>query len=214
MKKKFNIARIVWVGAIFLELIVILIMVMDYKINYEYLEPTTSSLYFFECDDGVCTTEVEDKNKNIYSVFDCEYVTCPEYKKIINDDYALLLEDNSFILYNYKTGNVITSGYSDYRFINNDYIIVKRDNKEGVIDLEDNLVVNVEYEQIGYNEGEYLTGYNTSNIIAKKDDKYGIISFKDGSIIEEFKYDENQIQSLLELLKKRKLDKLYKEDIY
>ena len=39
MKKKgkeINIARIVWVSCIFLLLITILIMVMDYKINYQY----------------------------------------------------------------------------------------------------------------------------------------------------------------------------------
>lgn len=202
MKKKINFARITWITTLFLILIVILIMVMDYKINYEYQNQFSGNLYFYECDNDVCITEVKDKTKKLYSTFDCEYVECPEYKKIINDNYALLEENDSFILYDYITGNTITSGYDDYVFINSNYIIVKKDNKEGIINLEDNLIVEIEYDQIGYYDQEYLSGYNTNNIIAKKDDKYGIISFKDGTLVEEFKYEESQIQTLLDLIKK------------
>ena len=79
---------------------------------------------------------------------------------------------------------------------------MKKDNKEGIIDAEDNLIVEIEYDQIGYYDQEYLSGYNTNNIIAKKDNKYGIISFKDGTLVEEFKYEESQIQTLLDLIKK------------
>ena len=80
--------------------------------------------------------------------------------------------------------------------------ILEKDNKEGIIDAEDNLIVEIEYDQIGYYDQEYLSGYNTNNIIAKKDNKYGIISFKDGTLVEEFKYEESQIQTLLDLIKK------------
>lgn len=203
--KNINKYRVVWVSCIFLVLIVILIMVMDYKINYEYLQEPSQKLYFYECDGEVCTTEVKDNNKNVYSSYDCWYNTCPIYKGIINDDYVLLEENSTFILYNYKTGVTVTSGYDSYDFINNDYIIVVRDEKYGVIDISDNIVADVSYDQIGYYENDLLKGYNTSNIIAKKGEKFGIISFKDGSIVEEFNYTNNDISKLLDIIEKQNL---------
>ena len=49
-QKKINVYKIMWVSSIFLFLIVVLIMVMDYKINYEYLPESNSKLYFYQCD--------------------------------------------------------------------------------------------------------------------------------------------------------------------
>ena len=37
MKKKINFARVTWVVCLFLFLIIVLLMIMDYKINYQYL---------------------------------------------------------------------------------------------------------------------------------------------------------------------------------
>ena len=201
MKNKVNKARIVWVTCLFLLLIVILVMVMDYKINHEYSSPSLK-LYFYECDGSVCTTTVKDNNKNIYSYYDCWGYTCPDYKKIINDDYALLEENtSSYVLFNYKEGKTITSGYKSYMFIDNTYIIVNKGNKYGVIDTSDNITVSCLYDSIGIIEDDLLKGYNTSGIIAMKDGKYGIISYKDGKIIEEFTYDKASLNKLLEKIK-------------
>lgn len=197
MKKKFNIYRVVWISCLFLLLIVILIMVMDYKINYEYQNKTSKKIYFYDCGEEICTTEVKDNIKKEYSTYDCWYESCPTFKGTINKDFALLKEDTSFILYNYKTGNTITSGYDSYTFINNEYIIVTKDTKDGIININDDITVDLIYEQIGYFENDLLVGYNSSNIIATKNGKYGIISYKDGTIIEEFKYEETQIQEVL-----------------
>lgn len=202
MKKKINFLRFIWVSCLFLTLIVILLMVMDYKINYEYLEKSSGKVYFYECGDEVCTTEVKDDSKKLYSTYDCWYNTCPIYKGVINDDYALLKEDTSFVLYNYKTGDTITSGYDSYTFINKEYIIVTKDAQDGIIDINDNVIVKPEYDQIGYFDGDYLKGYSTDKIIASKNDKYGIISFKDGRVVEEFKHSEAEVSSLLALINK------------
>ena len=98
---KFNVPKIIWVSCLFLELIVILIMVMDYKINYQYTNDKETKLYFYDCSGELCTSEVKNNSKKLYSVFDCWYTICPVYKKIINEDYALLEEAESLILYNY-----------------------------------------------------------------------------------------------------------------
>lgn len=198
MKKKINIPKLMYISSIFALLIVILIMVMDYKINYQYSLPS-EKLYFYDCDGSLCTTTTKPKDVNVYSLYDCMYSGCPKYKKIIYDDYALLEDKkNSYILFNYKTGTTITADYNSYEFINVNYIIVEKNKKYGVIDIEENITVSVLYDQIGYHEKKILTGYNTNSIIAKKNNKYGIISYKDGKIVDNFKYNENEINKILE----------------
>ena len=194
--KKINIYRVIWVSCLFLLLIVILIMVIDYKVNYEY-QMKNDKLYFYDCSGDVCTTGVKDNGKREYSSYECIDGNCPVFKGVINGDYALLKDNSSFVLYNYKNGNVIASGFDSYTFINNNYIIVTRDAKDGVININNNIKVDLLYDQIGYYKDNLLVGYNSNNIIANKSGKYGIISYKDGTIVEEFKYEDVQIGEVL-----------------
>ena len=203
--RKINIYKLMWIISIFLFLIVVLIMVIDYKINYEYLPISNKKLYIYNCDNELCTTEVEDKNKEIYSVYDCWYEACPKYKSNVNDDHVLLEKNNIIILYNYKIGEEISRDYNSYLFIDNEHIIVEKDKKYGIIDIKNKVIVDLEYDQIGYYEDELLKGYNTSNIIATKNNKLGIISYKDGSIVENFNYTEDNINELLELINSQTL---------
>lgn len=197
-KKKINVAKMVWIGALFLLLVVILIMVMDYKINHQLKKH--NKLYFYECDGKLCVTEVEDDDKLMYSYYDCEYEVCPVYMRDIGDSYSILEKDNQVILYDYRKGIVISSNYNDYQVLNNDYIVVKKSDKYGVISLGDEVIVQPIYQGLGYFKDGNLIGYSLSAIIVKNDDKYGIISFKDGSLIEEIKYSEEEIETLLKKL--------------
>ena len=201
MKKKLKINyKVVWVSSIFLVLIVILIMVMDYKINYEYASDESSKMYFYKCDSDVCTMEVNDKKKKIYSSYDCWYGVCPVYKGVVYDGYVLLEENSSYTLFNYKTGTKVTSGYDEYKFISSDYIIVTKKNKDGVINKNGTIIVNSNYDKIGLSDNDSLKGYNTSDIIALKDGKYGIISYRTGKVIEKFEYGEENLNELLNIL--------------
>ena len=65
--KKHNFGRILWVTSLFLLLIEILLMVMDYKINYQYL--TKNELYFYECEGNLCVSEAQEKKNLIYSKY-------------------------------------------------------------------------------------------------------------------------------------------------
>lgn len=197
--KKVNFARIIWVVCLFSVLIVVLIMVVDYKIHYQYL--SVQKLYFYECSGNLCVTEVEEDNKLMFSYYDCGYEECPVYKKNIEDSYVLLEQDKTSILYDYRQGKVISREYENYQFLSDDYIIVTLNGKQGIIDLNNNVTVDVFYDELGIKQGEYLLGYNLSYILAKKEGKYGIISFKDGSILEDFQYSEDQLEQLLEQLK-------------
>ena len=149
MLKKINIPRLLWISSIFIFLIIVLHLVINYKVNYELQYKDSEKLYFYDCDGSLCTSTTKEKKKTIYSYYDCWYAKCPEYKKIIYDDYAILKEDkNISILFNYKTGTTITAGYSDYEFITNDYIIVKKGKKYGVIDINENTTIKILFFKI------------------------------------------------------------------
>lgn len=196
--KKINIARITWILSLFLGLIVILITVMDYKINFQY--QSNNKIYFYECNGALCVTEVEDSNHLLYSKYECYQKECPTLKSELNDTYVILDSSNSNILFNYRTGKIISENYEDYLFLNNDYLLVTQNQKQGIIDINNKITVPLQYEQLGYKQNEYLIGYNLNYIIAKKQKKYGIISIKDGTIIEEFIHKETELENLLTIL--------------
>ena len=198
MKEKINIARTIWILSIFALLIVILLMVMDYKINYQY--SSENFIYFYKCSDKVCTTNTKNNKKKAYSKYEC-YNICPTYKKTINNDYALLKDDTGYILYNYKLGIKIAEGYDNYVFITDKYIIIEKNKLEGVIDTDNNIIISPEYTKIGYYKNDTLIGYNQESIITKKEDVYGILNYKDGSLVEEFTHKESEINKLLDIIK-------------
>ena len=193
--KKFNFAKISWVSAIFIGLIVILIAVMHYKIYYQY--KTKNIIYFYDCDGTLCVTEVENDNHLLYSKYECGYDACPTFTTEIEDKYVILNKDDKSILFNYRSDLVISSNYQDYKLLNNNYLIVTKNNLKGIIDLNNNVIAPIIYQEIGIIKDDYLTGYNLNSIIAMKNDKYGIISLKDGSIIKEFEYEDSNLQDLL-----------------
>lgn len=196
-----KISRITWITSLFLILIITLILIAHYKINYEYLN--YNYLYFYECDSNLCMSSVKDNNKLIYSEYKCGYDVCPSYLKKVKDDYVLLEKDKEYILYNYRTSSIISSDYEDYEFINSNYIIVTLNKKKGIINLKNEKITEIIYDDIGIKNNEYLSGYNLSNIIVKKENLYGIISFKTGEIVEEIKYSDNELNYLLENLDKK-----------
>jgi len=196
-KNKINIFKIIWVSGIFLLLITTLLMIMDYKINYEHL--TKKNLYFYNCNNSICTSQTKNGiQEEIYSTYECGYESCPKINKVLKESYVILNKDNKNILYDFMNNKIISKEYEDYDIINDKYFIVTKNSYKGLIDLNNNILINTEYEFLGYNIEESLMGYNSENIIAKKDNLYGIISIKDGKIIENIKYSEENIQTLLE----------------
>ena len=196
--KKINIAKITWVTSLFLLLTVILITVMDYKINYQH--KTKNVLYFYDYDGTLSVTEVKNDNHLLYSKYECGDELCPSLKKELDNTYVVLTIGNKNMLYNYKEGIIVNDSFDNYKYLNNKYFIVMKNNNQGIIDLDNNLLVPALYEELGYIQNDTLIGYGMNYIVAKKNSKYGIISFKDGTIIEDFIYDETEIDKVLKLL--------------
>ena len=196
--KKNNIAKIIWVLSLFLFLTIILIAVMDYKINFQY--KTKNKIYFYECEGNLCVTEVENSDHLLYSKYECGYEECPVFSSTIDNTYALLATQNNKILFNYRNGKIISEDYEDYNLINNKYFIVSSKNKQGIIDQNNKLLIPTNYDELGYEKDNYLLGCTINYIIAQKQENYGIISIKTGNIIEEFTYKESDIETLLKIL--------------
>lgn len=177
-------------------------MVMDYKIHYQY--QVRNYLYFYECDGNLCTMEVEDETKLLYSKYDCGDGVCPVFKSTIGDDYVIL-EDRDRkknMLFHYRLGKVISESYEDYLLIDSKHFIVFLNGLQGVIDMDNRVIVPILYDQIGYfSDHDDFSGYNFFDIIVKKGDKYGIVSYKDGSVVEDFLYSETELDILFEKLK-------------
>lgn len=193
-----KIPRVIWITSLFLILLISLGLIVHYKINYEYLN--YNYLYFYECDGNLCMSSVKDSSKLIYSEYKCGYDVCPSYVKKIKDEYVLLKKDTEYMLYNYRTASIISTNYEEYEFINSNYIIVTDNKKKGIIDLKNNNITQIIYDEIGYRTDEYLSGYSLNSIIVKKGELYGIISFKTGEIIEEIKHQETELNYLLDIL--------------
>ena len=199
--KKHNFGRILWVTSLFLLLIEILFMVMDYKINYQYL--TKNELYFYECEGNLCVSEVQEKKNLVYSKYDCGEKECPFYKKSIDNNYVVLeyRGSNKTLLFNYRTGKMISNSYEDYTVIDEEHLIVTDNAKQGIIDNVGKIIVPIIYDQIGIVNNQLLEGYNFQSIIVKKDNLYGILSYKKGTIIEKVEYQEKDLALLLDKLK-------------
>lgn len=200
--KRHNFGRILWVTSLFLLLIEILLMVMDYKINYQYL--TKNELYFYECDGNLCVSEAQEKKNLVYSKYNCGKKECPFYKRSIDNSYVILEYNNSnkTLLFNYRTGKMVSNSYEDYTIINQNRFIVTLNKKQGIIDGTGKIIVPIIYNQIGIMNDNLLQGFNFQNIIVKKDEQYGILSYETGTIIEKVEYHESDLNLLLERLKK------------
>lgn len=200
--KKHNFGRILWVISLFLLLIEILLMVMDYKINYQYL--TKNELYFYECEGTLCVSEAQEKKNLVYSKYNCGKKECPFYKRSIDNSYVILEYNNSnkTLLFNYRTGKMVSNSYEDYTIINQNRFIVTLNKKQGIIDGTGKIIVPIIYNQIGIMNDNLLQGFNFQNIIVKKDEQYGILSYETGTIIEKVEYHESDLNLLLERLKK------------
>ena len=198
--KKNSLSKTIWITALFLTLIIILISVMDYKIHYQY--KTKKNLYFYDCSGTLCVTEVENNGHLLYSKYECNYDNCPIFKSQLSDTYAILKshENADNILFDYRKNEIISSDYEEYQLLGSNYIIITKNKEQGIINLENKIIIPPSYEQLGYNQDGYLTGYGVNYIIAKKNNKYGIISLKDEGVIEDFNYEEKDIDNLLQLL--------------
>ncbi len=209
--KKINFGRIIWVIGIFAFLLIILYLVVQYKVKYEWRKPT-QYLYFYDCSEEdniniLCTTTNEDNVVNldkIYSKYKCQNDICPIFDRVIDggNHLSTLIYSNNKILYNYQSGNILSTSYQDYypMYNNNtlvNLLVIDKDDLKGLTDLDLNIVLDISYQELGNINENVLTKYSYSEdyLVAKRDDKWGTIKLSDYNIRDPFIY--NTLEDLL-----------------
>ncbi len=101
----------------------------------------------------------------------------PAYKEIkfLNStDYYSVKINDKWQLIN-KKGEIVNNSYDEYTFVKGDYVIVRKDQKYGIITIDGQVKIEPTYEELNYAFSVYY--------IAKQNSKYGIINTENVSII-------------------------------
>lgn len=150
MQKKFKL-RYVWITGIFIILVIILYLVIEYKVKYEDMT-INKYLYFYNCSDKLCVTnnlkEIKD-GSSIYSKYLYDYNSESPSYQYVRDKYVIIEDNNKYFYYDYIKGAIL-SNYQEYKILDINYLIVKNNDKYGIIDLENNIVLDIKYDNIEY----------------------------------------------------------------
>lgn len=228
--------KIVWVTGIYIILAIILYLVILYKVKWEDKDLNTY-LYFYDCNKSLCTSTT--KQDEYYDKILCDDDFCPHVTNVIGDNKVILSRNDISWIYNYKSGAIIDDKYVEYNYLGNDYIIVTdKLSKQGIIDLDGNVLVNPKYEVIddfknsliSYKSGD-LEGIcmidgtvkvdakyedviliDDSMFAAKKDNLYQIYSYNDLQYINDEKYEfVASYEDVLFVISNKKIDILNKK---
>ena len=79
------------------------------------------------------------------------------YKEIYNDRYVIIINSNSFGIYDVKDNKeIIEPKYDNIEYLNNDYFSIKKDDNYGIIDKNDKVVLEIKYDAINYSNNLYF----------------------------------------------------------
>ena len=93
-----KIFRIIWIVGVYVLLLFILYIVIIYKVKWEYKD---KYMYFYNCDEKICTTTMEVKD--YYSKLKCEE-KCPEILESLGNGEVKINYNNRIMIYNYEKG--------------------------------------------------------------------------------------------------------------
>ena len=153
MKKKLNKDKLwhwVWIISMYLTLIGIFYLVVQYKVEWEGRD-NSKYLYFYNCSDSLCTTT--EKVYEDYSYIKCNGKICP-FVKEKQDNLVIVGNRESDYVFDYLKGEIINEKYKTYNFAGNNYIVMNDDGKYGIINREGEVVEKLEYGKItSYKDG-------------------------------------------------------------
>ena len=179
--KSSKIFKIIWVSGIYLILLVLLYLIIEYKVKWEHKDLNTY-LYLYDCGDDLCSsTTIQEE---YYSKILCEDNICPYIIQIVDDNLILKRNDRLW-LYNYKTDKITNDKYVYYRYIdNNMFVVGDNTGNYGIIDKDNSLILDIKYKYIDNYENGYIS-YIENNLygILKKDDNSFKINPKYNDVI-------------------------------
>lgn len=171
--KSSKIWKAIWMIGIYAILSLILYLVVLYKVEWEHKD-LNMYLYFYDCNKSLCTSV--SRPKGYYNKVLCQDGICPYIEHII-DDNVILNNGNSNYIYNYIENRIVNNSYVNYRYIGkNEFIVSNGDNKQGVIDFNGNILVDIKYD--------YIDDYDNGNVVYRIGNMYGVDTLEQANNVE------------------------------
>ena len=185
-------------------IIVLLILVLvTYLAFYNYRkenkkdislkDSSTATIYIYK-DNSILKVDHYDKsinNDEVVGKYDCKNNDCDIYEnKLINpiydSKYIIIKENNEIFIYNYIEKTKVSNNYSNIINRKDNYLLVEKNNKYGLIDIEGDQYIDTIYDEIDVEVYNNLTKVKLDNL-------YGIYNIKENKEVITTKYEKINI---------------------
>lgn len=153
--------------------------------------------YYYKVDNNSIMLLSNDKIVNFYN---CNG-ECSVYENYFVNGKLLLNDNEKIYLYDLVKGSKLSQEYDKLYFVKDDstvkYFVVNNGSLYGVMDLNGNVIVNLNYEELGSIKEDAVSNFDVANdlISAKSNGLYGVVSLSNGKGVIDFQYDDIKISS-------------------
>lgn len=153
--------------------------------------------YYYKVDNNSIMLLSNDKIVNFYN---CNG-ECSVYKNYFVNGRILLNDNGKIYLYDLVKGSKLSQEYDKLYFVKDDstvkYFVVNNGSLYGVMDLNGNVTVNLNYEELGSIKEDTVSNFDVTNdlISVKSNGLYGVVSLSNGKGVIDFQYDDIKISS-------------------
>ena len=139
-------------------------------------------------------------NDKIVNFYNCNG-ECSVYENYFVNGRLLLNDNGKIYLYDLVKGSKLSQEYDKLYFVKDDstvkYFVVNNGSLYGVMDLNGNVTVNLNYEELGSIKEDAVSNFDVANdlISAKSNGLYGVVSLSNGKGVIDFQYNDIKISS-------------------
>lgn len=185
-------------------IIVLLILVLvTYLTFYNYRKEnkkeiplndnSTATIYIYN-DNSILKVEDLSKvtdTKNVVGEYNCKYDDCDILETnlinpIYDNKYIILKENSEVFIYNFTTEKIVSDKYSNLINRKNNHLLVEKNNKYGLIDIEGEKLIDTIYDEIDLDMYNNITKVKLNNL-------YGVYDVKEMKEIIKPKYENINI---------------------
>lgn len=179
-------------------LILVVLVIGIYTAYYIFKnEDKKDTNYYYKVDNNSIMLLSNDKIVNFYN---CNG-ECSVYENYFVNGRLLLNDNEKIYLYDLVKGSKLSQEYDKLYFVKDDstvkYFVVNNGSLYGVMDLNGNVTVNLNYEELGSIKEDAVSNFDVANdlISAKSNGLYGVVSLSSGKGVIDFQYDDIKISS-------------------
>ncbi len=179
-------------------LILVVLVVGIYTAYYIFKNKEKEDInYYYKVDNNSIMLLSNDKIVNFYN---CNG-ECSVYKNYFVNGRILLNDNGKIYLYDLVKGSKLSQEYDKLYFVKDDsavkYFVVNNGSLYGVMDLNGNVTVNLNYEELGSIKEDTVSNFDVTNdlISVKSNGVYGVVSLSNGKGVIDFQYDDIKISS-------------------